>query len=89
MLGEHSHWERYYVREISGWAYGGNHNSAKLQLICLMDGIIFQEVEIRWPEENTKQCEECKNGCIIPATSRDSRCFCSCHKPWPGKLTVC
>lgn len=41
------------------------------------------------PEEDTKQCKECKYGCLIPATSRDSRCFCSCHKPWPGKQTVC
>ena len=51
MDGFHSHWERYHVREIKG-ALVVNHSHwepDKLQLICLDDGIVFKEVEIKEP----------------------------------------
>lgn len=54
MEGPHTHWENYHVRVVPQEAVmttKGNHlEPEKLQLICIDDGIIFHEVEIKREE---------------------------------------
>lgn len=36
----------------------------------------------------SKQCEQCKHGCLIPSINDESVCQCECHKPqeWERKF---
>lgn len=43
---EHSHWEVYHIRTITK-PNPGEPTKEFLQLICIEDGIIFHEVEIK------------------------------------------